>query len=358
MQYWLDLFTGETWQEFMQAGASVTGFSPRRWKLVQHIQPGDRLICYVTGISRYTGLLEVVSEPFWDETERWASDLYPCRLKVKPIIALTLEQGVLIKALADRLSYFRNLKRPNLWNGWFRGSPARVKAEDAECIVAALEEAQRNPVARPFDQRLIRIRPTRRSERESPQERQTQPLQLAEREAEQAEQGEHERIQRLLLELGSSMGLDAWVARNDRGRFQNMPRLRTQLPQQFDPVSNRTIELIDVLWLEGSAIVCAFEVEHTSSIYSGLLRMSDLLAMQPNLSIRLYLVAPDERREAVKRELNRPTFARARKPLSSVCKFIPYSRLRSEVEQLGERTKFLNPLFVDSIAEDLTEPSS
>ena len=49
----------------------------------------------------------------------------------------------------------------------------------------------------------------------------------------------------------------------------------------------------DVL-IEGNSIVAAFEVESTTSVYSGLLRMSDLLALQPNLSIDLFLVAPDD----------------------------------------------------------------
>src|SRR5207253_5167080 len=126
----------------------------------------------------------------------------------------------------------------------------------------------------------------------------------------------HTGIQWLLLKLGSDMNLDVWVAKNDRGRsyngqtFADLPRLKGSLPVQFDEATNRTIELIDVLWLRGNAIVAAFEVESTTSIYSGLLRMSDLLAMQPNLAIRLYLVAPDERREKVLTEVNRPTFSR------------------------------------------------
>ena len=32
-------------------------------------------------------------------------------------------------------------------------------------------------------------------------------------------------------------------------------------PKQFDPVTNRTIELIDVLWLDGNSIEAAFEIE-------------------------------------------------------------------------------------------------
>ena len=131
----------------------------------------------------------------------------------------------------------------------------------------------------------------------------------------------HTEIQWLLLKLGNDMGLDVWVARNDRSRelkghrFADLPRLRADLPLQFDEATNRTIELIDVLWLKGNAMVAAFEIESTTSVYSGLLRMSDLIAMQPNLNIPLYLVAPDERRKKVFAEVNRPTFSRLSPPM-------------------------------------------
>jgi hypothetical protein len=49
-------------------------------------------------------------------------------------------------------------------------------------------------------------------------------------------------------------------------------------------------------------------VEHTTSVYSGLLRMADLAALSPNLSFPLYVVAPDARLAKVRRELSRPTF--------------------------------------------------
>jgi hypothetical protein len=41
-------------------------------------------------------------------------------------------------------------------------------------------------------------------------------------------------------------------------------------------------EQIEVLWLKGRAIQRAFEVEHTTSIYSGILRMADLLTWRSN----------------------------------------------------------------------------
>ena len=90
------------------------------------------------------------------------------------------------------------------------------------------------------------------------------------------------------------MGLQVWAASNDRSRIYEgvqlgaIPGVIDELPSQFNEVTTRTIELIDVLWQKGNSIVAAFEVESTTSIYSGLLRMSDLLALQPNINIRLF----------------------------------------------------------------------
>ena len=50
-------------------------------------------------------------------------------------------------------------------------------------------------------------------------------------------------------------------------------------------------------------------IPRRSRIYSGLLRMADLLALQPNMQIRLHIVAPEERRDKVLREIKRPVFS-------------------------------------------------
>lgn len=42
MNYWLDLFTGTTWDEFKKHGATVSGFRYRRRKLackIKYIRP-------------------------------------------------------------------------------------------------------------------------------------------------------------------------------------------------------------------------------------------------------------------------------------------------------------------------------
>ena len=43
--YWLDLSTGTTWLEFLDAGGTASGFRERRWRTVQRIEPRDYLLC-------------------------------------------------------------------------------------------------------------------------------------------------------------------------------------------------------------------------------------------------------------------------------------------------------------------------
>ena len=353
--YWLDLFTGKTWEEFLKHGASISGFKERRRAVAKKIHQGDYLICYVTGVSRFIGVLEVLSESYFDDqTPIWEDQTFPVRFKVRVVHALTPKTAVPVHNIKDRLSISKGAA-PKAWSGFFRGSPVQFDLEDAEIVLEAIKDSLKNPVEREYDERKYRRRP---KVYESAVGQVTVPeaeeFEVAERPQEKTT---HEEMQWLLLKLGSDMGLDVWVARNDRNKeyngvsFQSIPHLKKDLPRQFDEATNRTIELIDVLWLQKDAIIAAFEVEHTSSIYSGLLRMSDLISMQPNLKINLYIVAPDDRSDKVIAEVNRPTFARLNPPLTKICKFLSYSELKREIEQVGYRVKHMKPQFIDDISE-------
>ena len=87
--YWLDLFTGKTWKEFLNAGATVSGFRESRWATEKKKKSGDYLLCYLTGVSRFIGVLEVTSEPYQDRAPIWQDDVFPCRLQTNPTATLT-----------------------------------------------------------------------------------------------------------------------------------------------------------------------------------------------------------------------------------------------------------------------------
>jgi predicted RNA-binding protein len=149
--YWLNLFTGETWQELIDAGVAVSGFRKIHWTSVQKIKPGDILLCYMIGVSRWVGLLQVISEPFLDASPIWKSDPFLARVRVRAEVTLTPEIGIPVLLMRDQLSVFRNLKNQRHWAGAFRKAPLRWKAQDGEIVVAALREAARHPVLRPID---------------------------------------------------------------------------------------------------------------------------------------------------------------------------------------------------------------
>lgn len=124
----------------------------------------------------------------------------------------------------------------------------------------------------------------------------------------------HTRMQLLLTKLGKALGYDVIVAANDRGKSFQGERFSFHclcaLPDLAvsEEVAS-TIDLIDVLWFEKGTnrVACGFEVEKSTSIYSGLLRLADLALAIPNHALKVFLVAPDEREREVVAQLKRPS---------------------------------------------------
>ena len=150
----------------------------------------------------------------------------------------------------------------------------------------------------------------------------------------------HTEIQAWLRDLGLAMGFDVWIANNDRNRPWAGGRLSDRclsaLPQPLESApSADTVRLIDVLWLErnNGHVAAAFEVEHTTSIYSGIMRMLDLaLGAEPSASNCLYLVAPDAREADVRAQLKRPAFSRVS---DLQVRFLPYSELEKNRDAMA-----------------------
>jgi len=107
------------------------------------------------------------------------------------------------------------------------------------------------------------------------------------------------------------------------------------LPTKIRAITPQSIERIDVLWLLDDNIVAAFEVEHSTDIDSGLLRLSDMLVALNGTSILTYIVAPNDRLDEAKRKMNRPTFKKTGQTDS--CRFLPYSDLTDKFEEAEQK---------------------
>lgn len=155
----------------------------------------------------------------------------------------------------------------------------------------------------------------------------------------------HSEVQGWLRDLGMALGYDVWVASNDRSRACGAGRLGdgclAALPDALSRIE--TIPLIDVLWLErgGARVAAAFEVEHTTSIHSGIMRMVDL-ALGGGAEVGgLFLVAPDDREDDVRRQLARP----AMRAVSGLrVKYLPYGELARNREAVARFGHGLKPI--------------
>jgi type II restriction enzyme len=157
--------------------------------------------------------------------------------------------------------------------------------------------------------------------------------------AEGQEESEHTQIQYLLIKIGRALKYDVYVARNDRHRFYDGQSFALMtipsLPMMDWPSEVMdTTSLIDVIWFKPGTneIMSAFEIEKSTSIYSGILRMEDLARSIPECTCDFYLVAPDKREKEVIAQLTRPAFRSDLEDISLA--YIPFNNLRDHCDAL------------------------
>ena len=148
MNYWLDLFTVKTYDEFQKAGAKVSGFREGRHNVCEQGKPGDKLLCYITGISRWVGVLQVTKPVYLAEDRIWDMDVFPVRLGVEVEVLLPPEHGIPHQSLQASLH-----SPARSWSGYLRGSPTKLHKEDADVILDAIQRAEHTPVFRPYDKK-------------------------------------------------------------------------------------------------------------------------------------------------------------------------------------------------------------
>ena len=159
------------------------------------------------------------------------------------------------------------------------------------------------------------------------------------RQAAAASDRTHTEIQGWLRDLGLALGFDVWIASNDRNRPYGDAvlgdRCLGELPPSLCGDGDDAVRLIDVLWLERGAarVAAAFEVEHTTSIYSGIVRLLDLALGGDGDRVRgLFLVAPDDRADEVRQQLARPAFRRI---AQLDVRYLPYGALEANREPMA-----------------------
>lgn len=368
MKYFVNLFSPSTAEAFTNSGREVSGFRISRKSYVrnQDIKKGDIFICYCTKIQRFIGVFEIVKGPYEDHSPIFTNegDPFILRFKVKALVWLPLEQGIPIHddEVWQNLSFTKDIgKDSTKWTYKVFSSPTRWDDGDGKFLMKVLLEQSQKQSIYPLsdtDRKKIKVSKTRVVSGKEilvsvPEDNEVDELAPKE---EKLEQHESIKVQARLAKIGETLGFKIWIPKSDRGRVSEFWRpkeedtLLNELPIVFDDTTLDTIKNIDVLWVQRRSIVRAFEVEGTTSIYSGILRMADLLSLQPMLDIKIHIVAAEKRRDAVFEQIIRPVFVHMeRGPLSEICSYISYD----SVDEIANEKRLAR--MKDDILDDFQE---
>ncbi|GGC06486.1 hypothetical protein [Dyadobacter sediminis] len=368
MAYYVTIFSPDTYNLFTSSERSISGFRESQKSQASVIKKGDKLIAYVTKLSRWVGVLEVTGDYFISNTPVYSleDDVYTLRFPIKEIVWLPLDQSLPIDNddCWNNLSFTKSLpKKSSAWTNMVRGNLRRFEEVDGAWIetylinqivnptVFGLSDTDKKKLAsmtvKTQDSKEVEVSVPTKEEHENSTDSHKDDIR------------ESIKVQAMLAKIGERMNLKIWLPKSDRQRVLAVWKpesgsLLEALPLNYDDTTLKTIENIDVLWVKGRSIVRAFEVEHTTSIYSGILRMADLMALQPNLDIRAHIVAPTNRKSKVMQEISRPVFALLEKgPLSESCTFISYEA----VEELAKekRLEYMTDKVLDEFQEYAAE---
>ena len=324
---------------------------------------GDQLAVIVD--KNLAGLGEVVGEPFVSREKVWDNGVFPHRIHIEFTHVLsTSDRPPILGKVRDVLT--------DLWGhryGWGILNQQVIESPHADSIIQALT-SQPNSLSNYQEniQAYIQEAKTKREQASQAKRKRgrppkepmvpEQPELEEEKPVSKRDESAHTKAQSELVTLGKITGCSVWIATNDQGRKYKGKSLSDDCLQKLPSLglsdeATRRISLIDVIWISQNAPVCAFEIETSSSVYSGLLRMSDLLAVVPALNIRIFIVAPRERQEKVMRELARPTFRKT--GLSEYCRYISTDDLDDLIIRVKGFGGHIQPSILDTVAIGLEE---
>lgn len=156
------------------------------------------------------------------------------------------------------------------------------------------------------------------------------------------ELSDHVKMQWKLIQLGFKAGSRVWIPKNDQSKIVKefgFKDFETEFTAGID-APTKYIDNIDTVWKEEFQINAAFEIENSTSIYSGLLRFSDLKLVAPNSNYPLFIVAPTNKKNRLIEQLKRPTFKKL--DFTNKVRYLSYEALNDVDKFFQKSTQGLN----------------
>jgi predicted RNA-binding protein len=145
LKTWILTGSPENFEATRERGFRVIGMKEKRRLMAEQIEPGDRIVFYLTRVKALAGMVRVTGEMYEDRTKIWPGkpgkvDPYPWRFETEPELVLDEEDHVPAEDLADELEHVRKWPREH-WTLAFQGQLRAVSEADARLLEERLRAA-------------------------------------------------------------------------------------------------------------------------------------------------------------------------------------------------------------------------
>ena len=122
--FWMIVSNPENFRITRDLGFTSQGLKAQHRRKVQRIEPGDRVLFYVSGDRRFTATATATASYVEEDTSVWQSEgsaNWPYRIQIKPELVLEDHQFIDANLLAPRLEYVKRWP-PENWYMAFQGN--------------------------------------------------------------------------------------------------------------------------------------------------------------------------------------------------------------------------------------------
>ena len=151
MKTWILTGSPENFAATRERGFRVIGMKEKRRAMAEQIEPGDRIVFYLTRVKAFAAIVRVTGELYEDRTKIWPGkpgkvDPYPWRFETEPELVLDEADHVPAEELAGDLDHVRKWPREH-WTLAFQGQLRTVTDADARLLDERLRAAAGTPSA-------------------------------------------------------------------------------------------------------------------------------------------------------------------------------------------------------------------
>lgn len=149
MATWILTGSPENFRATREHGFRLIGAKEGRRGMAEQIEPGDRIIFYLTRLQAFGAIVRVTGEMFEERTRLWPgkpgnADPYPWRFETEPVEVLSEDRFVPAVELAGELEHVRKWPAAH-WHLAFQGQLRTVSEADARLLGERIHAAAAAP---------------------------------------------------------------------------------------------------------------------------------------------------------------------------------------------------------------------